>query len=151
VPHFVDVCKDLSGGLPCNAGFWAGAPVLGHRYGFEIAAQSNGTWYESVRDITARTQPKTRTIAKHWSTGDGAWWGGETYDSNSMLGPTNTDTQVQMYPIEYRRVSIGWIISHPVSLSHSVIGSGSWPSWFQGDSWSHTYVDDAVNFWTNSH
>jgi hypothetical protein len=149
--HFVYMCSDHSGGMPCNAGAWAGLPVLGHRYSFEIVGQANGTWYHSIRDISAGTVAKTTTIPRTWTNGDGVWWGGETYDSNSMLGPTDLDTQVKMYPLEYLRVSIGWSIAHPVTIFDQLPIGGSWPSWYRSGPYSQNYTNDAINFWTLSH
>ena len=34
--HFIYICNDVSGGLPCDADHWAGSPVLGDRYRFEL-------------------------------------------------------------------------------------------------------------------
>lgn len=41
--HFVYICDDLSGGLPCDAGSWAGTPLWGHRYRFRVQYNQTGT------------------------------------------------------------------------------------------------------------
>lgn len=137
-PHFVYICNDVSGGNPCSADHWAGAPIVGHRYRFRIEI-SGGTWKYTITDKGTGIA-KTASIPADWNLADGAWWGGEATDSYSMLGPKNTDSpQVDMYWMQYLRNATGgnWQVAHPdtrkcqVGLSPGCSG-GSWPSWFGG-------------------
>jgi hypothetical protein len=155
--HFIYICSDVSGGAACNADHWAGSPVIGHRYRFEVAWSSAG-WVYTIKDYNTGVS-KSATIPEDWEFGNGAWWGGEAYDPQSMLGPTSVGSQLQMYWMQYLRTATGssWQVAEPVSLVHCVLPypytacSGTWPSHFGGKVYSQNYTNDAVDVWTTAY
>ena len=154
--HFVYICNDVSDGLPCNADHWAGSPVLGDRYRFELQWTSAGCVYSIKNYSTGVT--KSATVPEDWEFGDGAWWGGEAYDQDSMLGPTAAGVNaLKLYWMQYLRTATGssWQVAEPVSLNECAdvlhYCTGSWPSWFGGTVYSQNYTSDAVNIYTSAH
>ena len=116
LPHFVWTCAD-NNSLACLADSWFGkAPIIGHRYAFQIVYQSYN-WKFLLRDISAggATISKLLTVV-HWYLGDGVWWGSENWDANSTLGPTAVGGSIYDTPLEYLRVSTPWTIAHPVGV-----------------------------------
>ena len=86
--------------------------------------------------------------------------GGEAYDFNSMLGPKDTDSDVDMYWMQYLRNATGgaWQVAHPnvrgtceLSLASSTC-TGAWPAHFKGSVSNVNFTDgDAMRIWTTAH
>jgi hypothetical protein len=158
--HFVYTCSDISMGQPCDAGSWAGTPMGGRRYRFRVEHVS-GTWKYSIKDYSTGITKSTTTTA-HWSTGDGAWWGGEDIDYGSQLGPKDIDGDVDMYYMMYKRTSLGsdWWITHPNSDTRCALAlsdptschNDAWPSYYKASIYNVLYSDgDGLRFWTIAH
>ena len=110
-PHFIWTCWD-NDPTGCLADGWFGsAPVVGHRYAFQIVYQPYN-WHFLLRDITANgpTKEKLLTIV-HWHLADGVWWGAENWDANATLGPAATGGSAYDMPLEYLRQSTPWTIA----------------------------------------
>jgi hypothetical protein len=153
--HFFYNCAD-NDAKPCLADGWFGAtPVLGHRYAFQVAMVSFN-WQYAIKDLTANSPWKYKTVTiVHWSTGGGAWWGGENHNEWSMLGPGSTASDVWLHALEYHRVSTGWVSINPTIHKDAVNeNSGQtlgWPTWYIGQLAEWSNPNDTLNFWTNAH
>lgn len=152
--HFFYNCHDNSS-LPCLADGWFGsAPILGHRYAFEITVV-NSSWTYMIRDVAVGTWKTATLAAMHWSAGTGVWWGGENHNEWSMLGPGSTAPDVFLSSMEYHRPSTSWVVIspsiHKTGVNEDTGGSVAWPTWYQGTLAEWTNPNDSINLWTNAH
>lgn len=154
VSRFVFTCNDHNGGVPCDATSWAGTPVFGHRYRFRIQYNQDGTggWNFSIKDNNTGIT-KTWRVTSTWSDGHAAWWGAETQDWGSTLGPClcGGTNHFDMYWMQYLRAGGSWQVATD-SAAHSLfLRVGSYPAWFKQLNYNVNYVDDAVRVWTEAH
>jgi len=153
--HFVYICDDDSGGLPCLADSWAGTPILGRRYRFRVEYDQTGTnqWDYSIQDLTTGAT-KTKKITSTWHNADGAWWGAETHQIGSTMGPADTSANdIKMYWMQYRRNSVtGWqVVTHISAADQDIIEVGVQPSWYSFSIFDQNYTKDGVNIFTVDH
>jgi hypothetical protein len=131
-----------------------GPPILGHRYRFRVQYNQTGTgrWNYSIQDL-ATGVTKSTTIASTWHNANGAWWGGETHDPGSTMGPTHTATNdVHMYWMQYLGTSIGsWQVVTDIDSGTDLLRIGAEPSWYHNPIYTENYTDDAINLWTEEH
>jgi hypothetical protein len=153
--HFVYICDDNSGGSPCLADGWAGTPVSGRRYRFRVQYNQTGTadWDYSIQDLVTGTVKKTK-INSSWHNADGAWWGAETHQTGSTMGPANTSgNTIRMYWMQYLRASVsGWQVVTDISTAdEDIIEAGVQPSRYSYGIFSQNYTLDGVNIYTVDH
>lgn len=151
--HFVYICNDLSGGQPCLADGWAGTPILGRRYRFRVQYNQTGTgkWNYSIKDLVTGVT-KSTTITSNWHNADGAWYGAETHDVGSTMGPQDVYGDIDMYYMQYLRTSIGqWTVVTDIDNGIDLIRSSSPPSWYKTTIGSYVYTDDQVDWYTVAH
>jgi hypothetical protein len=153
--HFVYICDDLSGGLPCDAKPWAGTPVNGHRYRFRVQYNQTGTghWDYSIKDYTTGITKSTK-VTSHWHNADGAWWGGETHDTGSTMGSAHVpNNSIRMDWMQYFRTSVGtWQVVTDISAAdEDIIEDGVQPWWYSYGIYSQNYTNDGVNIYTVDH
>jgi hypothetical protein len=157
--HFFYACNATNNGGICRADNWGTltTPIVGHRYRFRIE-HTGSSWKYTITDKgTGATG--SRTISDGgWSVGTRVWWGAEAYDYNSMLGPKNTDPDIQMYWMQYQLVgSSSWWVAHPNTRAFCELSlisgacTGAWPAHFDYTIYDVNYTDDAVNFYTSPH
>jgi hypothetical protein len=152
--HFVYICNDMSGGTPCNAGSWAGTPVLGRRYKFRIQYNQSGThqWDHSIMDTVTGVTKTTKTTA-HWTAGTSDWWGAETHDNGSIMGAAhiaNNDTN--MYSMEYLRTTIGQTqIVTDIDRDVDLFENGPAVPWYSYNIYNKNFTNDGVNIWSSAH
>lgn len=163
--HFVYICDDLSMGVPCDANGWAGTPIAGRRYRFRVQYNQTGThqWDYSIKDLTTGVTKSTK-VTSHWHDGTGAWWGAETHDFGSTLGPClcGGTNQINMYWMQYWRPSIGtWQVVTDITSTGTLDVVAyypttpptfvSQPSWYKNSVYTVNYNQDSVNIWTEPH
>ncbi len=152
--HFVYICDDDSGGVPCLADGWVGgAPEYHDRYRFRIE-KSGSTWLYTLQNITEGwTSTKSIPRSSGFSQGNLVWWAAETYDQNSQLGTGQASaSMMQVYWMQYYRTSLGaWYVAWPDQQYISYPAGYSWPSYWRGDVYNQNYTDDAQNIWTILH
>ncbi len=164
--HFMYVCDDLSGGTPCLADGWAGTPVMGRRYRFRVQYNQFGTgkWDYSIQDLTTG-DTKTKSVTSHWHAGDLAWWGSESHDYGSTLGPKHlAGNGINMYWMQYYRSSVGnWMVVTDldrdddfVAISYKFDAGGNrvpltQPFWYTRSIADQNYNNDEVQIWTEDH
>jgi hypothetical protein len=155
--HFFYVCSDTSGGVPCDAKSWAGDPVLGRRYRFRVQYNQLGTgkWDYSIKDLTTGVT-KSKSITSSWHNADGAWWGGENFDTGSIMASAHVGSNdIELYWMQYYRPSVGtWTVVTDISATQSppdFVEVGAQPAWYGYDFFSQNYSLDGVNIWSADH
>ncbi len=150
--HFVYICVDNSGGVPCLADGWVGGPPeIGDRYRFRIDKVGN-TWKYSVQNITEGwTSTKTVPRSSAFTAGNTVWWAAEAYDRGSMLGGGQAAaSMINMYWMQYLHAGDWWVAwpnTQFVNMPPGVV----WPAYWHGDEYNQNYTNDAQNIWTTQH
>jgi hypothetical protein len=152
--HFVYICSDASGGVPCLADGWVGhAPTYHDRYRFRIE-KSGSSWLYTIQDVSIGwTKTKTIPRSSAFTQGNLVWWAAETYDLGSQLGTGQASaSMMKMYWTQYFRTSLGsWYVAWPDTQYIDYPNWSSWPSYWLGSVYSQNYTNDAQNIWTILH
>ncbi len=147
--HFVYICNDLSGGTPCDANGWAGAPTLGTRYRFGVYWRSS-QWVYFIKNLSTGVQ-KSTTITAHWRYGNTTWWGAEVKNQQSAMGPAwfdSSDNLLHMYWMQYYADGIG---SWSVTTNDLVQTQGVIPWYWAAVIGNQNYTGDRLEVWTENH
>jgi hypothetical protein len=153
--HFTYICDDVSGGAPCLADGWATTPVIGRRYRFRVQYNQLGTgkWDYSIQDLTTGTT-YTHSVTSHWHDGNVAWYGAESHDHGSNLGPNHISGMgINMYWMQYLRTSVGsWrVVTDLVQGDDFGEFGDPYPTWYTESVHDQNYTNDAAVIWTEDH
>jgi hypothetical protein len=152
--HFWYTCSDQSAGYPCLADSWAGMPVFGRTYRFRVQYNQLGTGKWDFSILNYYTGVTTyKSIASHWHLGDGAWFGAETGNTNSTMGPAHVSgSSIGMSPMEYFKPSVGaWRVVTDIVAGVDIEETYGSPSWYSYGVFSRDYTNDGANIYTVDH
>ena len=140
--HFVYTEVDNCGGCYKLADTWYGAaPIVGHRYRFTITQHiAPNQWKFCIRDISTGQSNVCTTRVASFLNANLAWWGTETQNENSGLGPLWTD-RIHMYWMQYNVDNDPtWYVTTDDVITTN---GGPFPSWYDCFVYNQNYTKDA--------
>lgn len=100
VPHFYWTGCDHCGGV-ASVVSWAESPQANHLYKASISyIVSTHNWRYSLQDLTDN-QTWLKDVYASWRDGTTVWWGTETYDVDSAMGPDHGTAAIKLYAMRY--------------------------------------------------
>ncbi len=118
--HFVITGADNCSGCFQKADAWAGLPILGHRYRFRVTSTST-TWTYCIRDLTDDLPYKCEPggQAATWTAGNQVWWGTETRNTASLMGPKDPQAIVMTYMQYSKTADPNWTVTTDSTIAKS--------------------------------
>jgi hypothetical protein len=161
VPYLAWTPNDNADGLMVtatwfNEGYGAGRLVPGQYYRFDIYHDSSGRWKYCVRDVTSTWNSgwKCNVADNHWGTPGGnlVWWGYETDNSHSSLGPISGSGNVDLHWMQWLTNQSGaqWMVENSVSCLTENNAWGVYQYWCSTLNTAPGYGTDTLRAWSTS-
>lgn len=147
-PHFWYTYNDSNSGYGVKPS-WFPDPVTGHRYMLEVynyhpSGQGYQWWY-CLNDLTAGSGTLCGHTSASWTGGNLYWAGGETYNTNSIMGSFGNASIFELYAFDTRRTnSSSWAYQDPPcyvisAASYYRCTPTSWNGWHAAYYWTDPF------------